>query len=431
MFVCMVLLVPALVASPVALAAKKRSERLPDRVAMYVGQALVRSTDHAIKRIAIGSGKLLEVKTVGSRELVLIADGAGDTSLNLWFTNGTQRSVSVHVGHGNSNQLADVVQAMLDGVSSIKVMPLGGNVVITGTSLPAAAIARIAAVQKLYPQVVSFATANPVQTQPMVLMKVRIMEFKKSSLSQLGIRWDQQINGPAGGLAHDWRTNPGFRVDGGSPITDLPLRVPGTWSYFGIATAITSKIDLMEQSGNAWELASPQLAARSGGKANFLVGGEVPIPVGGAFGATTVQYHPYGIKLKIAPVVGPEGNVQADVSTEVSRIDDAHKVGDYPAFVTDRAESQVDLHTGDTLVISGLLDATGSKSYNKVPGLGDIPILGALFRSRGFRADRTELVIFITPTVIEPDSPENIRMIERSDKMKQRFSRAAGSDIVD
>lgn len=428
----------------VARAADDAGKPLPDAVTMYAGQALVRSTEAPVKRVAIGSGKLLEVKTVGSRELVLIADAVGDTSLHLWFTNGTERNISVHIGHGNGNQLAEVVRSMLGDVQGAKVMPLGSNVVITGTSLPLTAINQIAAIQKLYPRVVSFATANPVQTQPMVLMKVRIMEFKKSSLSQLGIRWDQVINGPSGGLVHDWRTNPGYRVygdsnSGGAGGSDyfsqlqpsLPLRVPGTWSYFGIATAITSKIDLMENSGNAWELASPQLAARSGGKADFLVGGQVPIPVSSGFGATTVQYHDYGIKLNIAPVVGPDGDVQADVSTEVSKIDNSNKVGDYPAFTTDRASSQVDLHSGQTLVISGLLDATGAKGYQKLPGLGDIPILGALFRSRNFQADRTELVVFITPTVIKPDSPENLKLIKRSDQMKQDFSKAIGSAIVD
>lgn len=421
-------------------AAEAAIERLPSSVRMYVGQALVRSTEAPVTRIAIGSGKLLEVRTIGTRELVLIADGTGDTSLELWFADGTQRSVSVHIGQGNSNQLADVVQALLGQIPGVKVMPLGGNVVITGTSLPVAAMNQIAAVQKLYPQVVSFATANPVETQPMVLMKVRIMEFKKSSLSQLGIRWDQVINGPSGGLVHDWKTNPGYRVYGNSNSSGgsdyfsqlgLPLRVPGTWSYFGIATAITSKIDLMENTGNAWELASPQLAARSGGKADFLVGGEIPIPISTGLGATSVTYHDYGIKLNIAPVVGPDGNVQADVATEVSKIDNANKVGDYPAFTTDRASSQVDLHSGDTLVISGLLDATGSKAYQKFPGLGDIPILGALFRSRDFQANRTELVIFITPTVIKPDSPANTALIKRSDQMKREFSKTIGSEIVD
>lgn len=420
------------------------TEHLPDALDMYVGQALVRSTEAPVKRVAIGSGKLLEVHTIGARQLVLIADGPGDTSLELWFANGTQRSVSVHIGHGNAAQLSDVVRALLGGTPGVTVMPLGGNVVVTGTSLPLDAINRIAAVQKLYPQVISFATANPVQTQPMVLMKVRIMEFKKSSLSELGIQWDQVINGPSGGLVHDWKTNPGYRVygdsnSGGSGGGDyfsqlsppLPLRVPGTWSYFGIATAITSKIELMENTGNAWELASPQLAARSGGKADFLVGGEVPIPVSTGLGQTSVTYHDYGIKLNIAPLVGPDGNVQADVSTEVSKIDNSNKVGDYPAFTVDRASSQVDLHSGDTLVISGLLDATGSKAYQKLPGLGDLPILGALFRSRAFQANRTELVIFITPTVIKPDSPENARLIQRSDQMKQDFSRTIGGAIVD
>jgi pilus assembly protein CpaC len=238
---------------------------------------------------------------------------------------------------------------------------------------------------------------------------------------------------------HDWVTNPLYRLtdpafkglDATGQAVKLPLRVPGTASYFGIATSIASQINIMEQTGNAWELASPQLAARSGGIADFLVGGEVPIPITQGLGETTVEYKQYGIKLHIAPIVSATGDISTDIETEISRIDPSVNVQGYPGFITRRANAQLNVHEGDSIVISGLVDATASKTFDKVPGLGDVPILGSLFRSRNFQRNRTDLVIFVTPVVIDASSPKNHELIEKSDRLRDDMRKVAGSDIVD
>jgi pilus assembly protein CpaC len=412
---------------------------IADAISMYAGQALVQSAPGALKRVAVGDGKLLQVKAIGSRELVLIANQPGDTSVQLWMTDGTQRSVSVHIVVGNSEETANLVGKLLGTGSAITVNSVGGNVVLTGNNLSPADMAHIAAIKKIYPQVLDFTTANAVEMKPMVMMHVRIMEFDKKAVNQIGIKWDTMIAGPGGGLVHDWVTNPYYRltpsnfagIDGTGSAANLPLRVPGTAAYFGIATSIASQINLMMQDGNAWELATPQLAARSGGVADFLVGGEVPIPVTQGLGETDVQYKQYGIKLHIAPVVNSEGDISTDIETEISKIDPTVTVNGYPGFITRRASAQLNVHTGDTIVISGLVDANASKNFDRVPGLGNIPILGALFRSRDFQKNRTDLVIFVTPVVVDANSPENRKLIEKSDRLRDDFRKAIGSDIVD
>ena len=412
---------------------------IADAVDMYVGQALVQRTPGPLKRVAVGDGKLLEVKAIGTSELVLIAQKPGDTSLQLWMRDGSQRSVAVHVGVGNSDQAAELVRRLLERSPSISVNSVAGSVVLTGSDLSPTDLAQVAAIKKLYPQVVDFTTANAVQMKPMVMMRVRIMEFDKKAMNEIGIKWDTVIDGPGGGLVHDWQTNPYFRmtpdsfggIDGQGTGATLPLRVPGTPSYFGIATSITSKINLMMQTGNAWELATPQLAARSGGVADFLVGGEVPIPITQAFGETTVEYKQYGIKLHIEPVVNSQGDIATNLETEISRIDPSIDVQGYPGFITRRASAEVNVHEGQTIVISGLVDATASKTYDKVPGLGQIPILGALFRSRNFQNNRTDLVIFVTPVVVDADSPSNRALIEKSDRLRADMAKTAGADVVD
>lgn len=412
---------------------------IPDSLSMYAGQALVQSAPRPIKRVAIGDGKLVEVRVLGGSEMVLIANKPGDTSLELWLVDGTRRSVSVHITGSNTEQAAAMVRKLLEGDTAIAVNEVGANVVLTGRDLSPGEMARVAALKKLYPQVLDFTSANAVEMKPMVMMQVRIMEFDKKAMNQIGIKWGSMISGPGGGLVHDWVTNPLYRgaspgftgIDGLGQAAVLPLRVPGTASYFGIATSIASQIDLMMQTGEAWELAAPQLAARSGGIADFLVGGEVPIPVSQALGETTVQYKPYGIKLHIAPIINSAGDISTDIDTEVSQIDPSVNVNGYPGFRTRRASAQLNVHEGDTIVISGLVDSSGSKTYDKVPGLGDIPILGALFRSRGFQSNRTDLVIFVTPVVIDAHSPKNRELVKKSDRLREDFRKAIGNSIVD
>ncbi|HUA79458.1 MAG TPA: pilus assembly protein N-terminal domain-containing protein, partial [Dyella sp.] len=394
---------------------------------MYAGQAQVQSAPGPLKRIAVGDGKLLEVKTIGKQEMVLIAEKPGDTSMQLWMSDGSQRSVTVHVTAGNSEQVAEVVRQMLGDNKAITVTPIGGNVAVTGSNLTPGEIANIESLRKIYPQIVNFTSANPVQMQPTVLMQVRIMEFDKKAMHDIGIAWDQQIDGPTAGLAHEWVTNPYYRVipgattgigsslpvtvDPAQPVYGAPIPLRGTAGYLGLMTSITSKINLAMQTGNAWELATPQLSARSGGTADFLVGGQVPIPTSSAFGQVTVDYKDYGIKLHIEPVVNADGDISAKIETEISKIDPSVVVAGYPGFLTRRANTELNVHEGDTIVISGLVDSNAANTIDKVPGVGQLPILGELFKSRSFQANKTDLVVFVTPYVIDPSSKRNKDLI--------------------
>jgi pilus assembly protein CpaC len=411
------------------------SPPIGDHITMYAGQALVQSAPGPIKRVAVGDGKTLEVKNVGTRELVLIGQRAGDTSIQLWLANGEQRSVSVHVTAGNGEQMAESVRQMLGNDPAFTVSVAGNNVVVTGGNLSPGQAAAVESIHKLYPDVINLTSADPVAMKPTVLMQVRIMEFDKKAMHDIGIKWDTQIQGPGGGLLHDWQTNPYFRVIPPDPglanLDKFPLHVPGTPSYFGIATTIGSRINLAMQTGNAWELATPQLSAKSGGSADFLVGGQVPIPTSSTLGTTTVEYKDYGIKLHLEPLVNANGDISAKIETELSKIDPSVMVGPYPGFITRRANTEMNVHEGETIVISGLIDANASNTLDKMPGLGQIPILGELFRSRSFQANRTDLVVFVTPYVIDAQSQKNKDLVKHSDDLNQKFHQEVGADIVD
>lgn len=412
---------------------------IPVSLTLYAGQALVREAPGTLRRVAVGDGKLLNVRVIGGREMVLIADHPGDTSVHLWLASGRQQNIAVHIVIGDAGQVAGMVRRLLGPGSPIEVNAVGGNIVLSGRGLSPQDEARVSAIKKLYPQVLDFTSENAVEMQPVVLMRVRIMEFNKTALNQLGINWDSAVAGPGAGYAQDWTTNPFYRLTpggfsgvdaSGSPAT-LPLDVASPAAYFGIATSIGSQVELLEQDGKAWELAAPQLAARSGGVADFLVGGQVPIPItSGVLGETQVEYKDYGIKLHIAPVVGAGGEIATDIGVEVSKINPAVTVDGYPGFLTRKVSTQMNVRQGQTIVISGLLQEQGAKALQGIPGLADLPILGALFRSRDFQAKRTELVVFMTPILIRPDSPANRQLIGRSRKLLKDFRRTFGAHIV-
>lgn len=405
--------------------------RLPSELTLYAGQVAVHGVDAALRRVAVGSGQLLEVKTLGSRELVIIANEPGNTSLHLWFQDGTERDVPVTIVDDNLGQAARVLQSMLAPTSNARVAIVGGNVVVTGQDISQADWARIESIRKAYPSVVNLGGVDAVGMRPMVMMDVQIMEFDRNALEELGIRWDSSIDGPNAGALYDSSSSE-FRVlpeGSGFDEDEFDGLANPVQTAFGIATSITSRINLLVNKGKAYALASPHLSTRSGGEANFLVGGEVPIPVSSLFGQTQVEFKEYGIKLDISPVVNGSNEILTSIMAEVSRIDPSVQVAGIPGFLTRRTNSEINVRSGQTIVISGLTDLTAAKSADKFPLLGDIPILGRLFRSDNFRANRTDLVVFVTPRVVGPDSAENAEKIEKGRRIREDFEQDLGRKL--
>ncbi len=410
-------------------AGNRQSVPLPERARLYVGQAAVYRLPRALKRVAVGNGEMLQVTNIGRNELVVIGNKTGDSTIHLWMQDGSQIEVPVTVGENDTDGLADTVRTLLADAGNISVHTIADRVVVTGQDVHPGITARIASLKEIYPQLLDFTSSDPVGMRPMVLMDVKIMEFDTNALEELGIKWDNVIRGPSGGLLKDFTTNNYYRVlPEGSPFQGLqpplPNAIRGTQAFFGIATTIGSSINLLMNKGKAVMLASPQLSARSGGSAKFLVGGEVPIPIPQGFGQVTVDFKEYGIKLDIEPVVNSNDEISTTFMAEVSRIDPTVMVQGVPGFTTRRTSSEINVRAGETIVVSGLVDSTAAKSAEKFPLLGEIPILGKLFRSDGFRGNRTELVMFVTPRVITPDSQENIDALERGDSIQKRGSDA-------
>lgn len=331
---------------------------------MFVGETKVLE-NVAVKRIAIGNGALLKARVLTEGQLVLIAEKEGSTSVHLWHPDGRESSINVRITKDD-------------------------------------------------PEV-------RVRLEKMIHMDVKIVEFRKSALKTLGIDWQKSIDGPTLAVAGDWRNSTLFRPEPTNPMfSNLPNSVKPFQTYFGIATSVTSRINYLASTGDAFSIAEPRLSCRNGGQAKFLAGGQLPIPVRGVNGEITVQFKDFGVILDINPYADDSGVIAARIKTEVSSVDQSINVLGVPGFLTRRTDTEMNVRENETIVISGLVTADMAKDVGKVPGLGDLPILGHLFKSSNFRDQSTELVLFVTPKIFTPQSAAHRQTIEDTEQRAQK-----------
>ncbi len=408
-------------------------------IVMMSGETYVLN-EQALKRLAVGNGKVLSAKRLEKGQILLLGLQPGTTTAHLWFRDGTEKKLLVRVNPGDNEDLLRDVRRWLGKKSAIEVKSVGGKVVIEGRAKNAQESQKIRELAQRSPLIVNL--VQHAGTEQMIAMEVRFLEVKKSALENIGINWQKSTAGPVFGVVGDFKSNSQFRPASSGTIDSagapgLISNLPGTTAdpsfagkvapfamYFGLQATLASVINLMEQNGDAIVLAEPILACRSGGSAKFLAGGEVPLPITSSIGSTSVQLKPYGIKFEINPVLTESGSISARVMTELSTIDPVIKVGDLPAFLSRQTETEVNLNEGETLVISGLITQDKSKTVDKLAGLGSLPILGKLFQSKDFRESRSEMIVFVTPRFISPESDLNRDMTERAAKRLESTERA-------
>ncbi len=241
-------------------------------------------------------------------------------------------------------------------------------------------------------------------------MDVKMVEIRRDQLENLGVRWNPSMAGPAFGIAGDLHRSGALRPGGlaeGVVGAEIRPRIAPFVTSLGIVSSLTSMINLMVQNGDAVLLAEPSLACRSGGSAKFVAGGELPIPFTTGLGNASVSFKEYGVKFDVSPVASETGVIAAKIATEISSINFEVMVKDVPGLMKRRAETEVNLREHETLVIAGLLSEESSQSIDRLPALGDLPVLGRLFRSRAFRDRKTELVVFITPRFSRVEAAES------------------------
>ena len=390
-------------------------ERLHD-LEIERGKSVSVTTAYTVKRISVGDPFVLDVVALGANDVQLVAKAVGVTNVLFWDANGRPQAViKVHVGTPYTH-IEQAIRRSLQN-DSILVESAGNAVVLRG-SVPSDVVLDQALKlahgmidvkgDENIPQIVNLIEVGG---NHQVMLKVVVAEISRSLTREFGTNFAALISAGDGTIGIGSFVGGLAAPSSGGGFATNMANLFGSFTGFGALKALEVFLDLLDEQGLSKILAEPTLVARSGESASFLVGGEVPIPVaqGGAFGSITVEYKDFGVGLSFTPTVLSPDRIHLIVNPEVSRADFTFgiEVGGtlVPGFATRRASTSVELADGQSFMIAGLLNEEIREIAGKYPLLGDIPILGSLFRSTQFLKDETELVIIVTPTLVKPLGP--------------------------
>lgn len=387
---------------PVSLALQSAADG--DVIHIVVGHSLLLTSTVPLRRVYVGNPAVLQTYNSGSAEVVLTAKACGVSSMVLWDEAGGHRLYTV---------FADIDPAALQ-VSLEEAFPGAfiqaeageGKIFLTGSvANDEVSDAAVKMASQYATDVVNSIRIDPVHGKQ-VQLKLRIVEVDRTRLDQLG------INIFAGGRTAVATTTEQYPSTATGSGSSLSVSDPLNILVYNAKLNVGVTIQDLEEKQVLQVLAEPTLTTLSGLPARFLSGGEFPFPViqpGGGAGSTssvTIQFRPYGVKVDFTPTVNPDGSIRLKLAPEVSTLDysNAVTISGYtiPALSTRRAETEVEIRDGQSFVVSGLLDHRTTEIMNKVPGIGDVPILGQLFRSKNLNHSVIELVVIVTASVVDP-----------------------------
>ena len=401
------------------------SYRPANQVALSVGEGQMINLPRSVASVWTSNPDVADVYMNGGRQMNLFGKKAGQATVIATAADGSVvygANVEVNANISSINEILH--QAMPE--SDISVTNVGQIAVLNGTvaSPDDAAQAEMLVKAALNPGVNVTDANAPLSIVPVsrlkiatplqVTLKVRIAEVNRTVLKQMGINLlsNDTTSGFHFGIAQGQGINlPDASCTSNCPTPAVLRSAIGSTLFahgklFGLD--LLGSLDIAADDGLATVLAEPNLTALSGETASFLAGGEFPIPISQALGAISIEYKQYGVGLAFTPIVLADGRISMRVRPEVSQLSDAGsvKLNGYtvPSLTTRRAETTVELGSGQSMMIAGLLQNTSSNSIDKAPFLGDLPILGALFRSTHFQKQETELVVIVTPYLVRPVS---------------------------
>lgn len=374
---------------------------------LIVGHSVDLKTTERLRRIYVSDPAILRSFTSSPTQVVVTAKAPGVSTLALWDETGNSLFYTV-IADIDVEALRHSMQQALPA-DDIHIEAHEGRIYLSGTVLGDAAYQEATKLASFYAKdVVNSLSVTQLHAQQ-VELKVRIVEVDRTRLDQFG--FNLFSNGRNTSSVSTQQFSSVGAQQGGS-LGQTVLSVSNPLNFFLYNSKLNLGVTLADlESKNILQiLAEPTLTAMSGHEANFLSGGEFPYPViqGGAgnFASVTIMFQPYGVKVKFKPVVNPDGSIDLKVSPEVSALDytNAVTISGYtvPAISTRRAETEVELRSGQSFSISGLLDHRTTVLLSKVPGIGNVPILGELFQSKNNTHSVAELVVIVTATVVDP-----------------------------
>jgi pilus assembly protein CpaC len=388
---------------------------------ILVGKSVIINSQARVTRILTSNPAVVEALATSPTQVVAEGKTAGTGSLILWDETGHSQMLDVIVDLDISGLRTAIEQAYPD--RSIDVQADGGRLILSGKVANPQEIIDLSKMAGFYStQIVSSLTV-PLSHDRQVLLEVKFAEVDRSRISQFGVNVlglgaantpgaisTQQFGPPSGSNA---QSTGGASITGKIPLRDTTttLTVPDLLNIFLFRPDLNlgATIKALEQHAVLQILAQPNLLALNGQKASFLAGGEFPFPVvqgGQSIGVVTIQFRPFGVKLEFTGTIGSDNVIRLHVAPEVSTLDftNALTLSGFvvPAISTRKAETEIELKDGQSFGIAGLLDHRAQVQMSKIPGIGDIPILGQLFHSRNINRSNTELMVLVTPHIVDP-----------------------------
>jgi pilus assembly protein CpaC len=412
LLVIMVLPPSALAGQVAARAADAVGTGQTEAVDLLVGRSTIIRMDRPITRVSLSTPDIADALVTTPYELLVHGKTPGTISLLVWGDNGRIKTYDVIVKRDLSN-LETQVRKLFPG-EEITATSNGKDVVLAGVVSSKYIVDRASSLALGYVEkpenVINLLRQQDGPATNQVMLRVRFAEVSRSAMQELGAAFFTGINGKGDWIGRSTTQQypaPVFDQDKGLVFSDfLNLFLFNTEEQLGTV------IRALKGRGLFQSLAEPNLITRDGQEATFLAGGEYPYPVmqgTAASGAVTIVFKEFGVRLRFTPNITADGMIQLKVMPEVSSLDFGNSVTlngfRVPALSTRRTETAVELRDGQTFAIAGMLDQNLNETLRRVPGIGDVPILGYLFRSQAYQKNRTELVVMITPHILRRDSP--------------------------
>jgi pilus assembly protein CpaC len=382
---------------------------------LTVGKSLVVNSATPIERIAVGFGDIAEARAVGPREVLLDGRAPGETSLIIWQEGGNKLFFDVIVRANTTGVRTKVdtvrrqMQEQLPG-QDIKINFENDFVFLTGNAKDVTSADRAAAIAGAMGKVVNLLYVDVPPSETQILLKVQFASVDRSTSTELGLNLVS-----LGGLNTIGRVGTGQFAP---PVVTIPSGQPPTLSLSDALNIFLFRTDLnlgatiraLQTKGLFDILAEPNVLAINGKPASFLAGGEFPYPIlqggGAGLGAVTIQFREFGVRINFLPVVTPRGTIRLEVAPEVSALDFTAGLTfqgfTIPGLISRRVHTEIELQSGQSFAIGGLLDRRLTETLQKIPLLSSVPVLGKLFQSKALTKSNNELLVIVTPEIVRP-----------------------------
>lgn len=400
-----------LVALLVTMGRAQQASESAGKLALTVGKSTIVTSDAPIERIAVGFGDVAEARAVTPQEVLLDGKAPGETSLIIWQRDGRKVFYDVTVQASPSNaaaRLSAVRRQMEEQLPQQKIQVAFENdsVFLTGTAKDLVTVQRAVAIAATLGKVVNLLYVEVPPADAQVLLKVQFATVDRSASTELGLNLISTGATNTIGRVTSGQFSPP-RLDGDGTVT---LSDALNIFLFRPDLNLAATIQALQKRGLVEILAEPNVLAIHGKPASFLAGGEFPYPIlqggGAGLGAVTVAFREFGVRINFLPLMTPRGSVRLQVAPEVSALDFSAGLTvqglTVPALTTRRVQTEIELQSGQSFAIGGLLDRRLEETIQKVPLLANLPVFGNLFKSRAFTEHRNELLVIVTPELVQP-----------------------------